>query len=494
MMIARSERAPPPFATDFDYAMSVDPPQLTVQVEARNIAHHSNASAGARWTDAPSRAQEGSYDKYQDHGPTMHSHKGYGSAENVFSRPDAAPAPSQTGRIDPDRTQPGPPSGSSSSYTRHQTDYHPHSTQLCVVCNMKPRHSSHLTCGFTCASKISESQAGGERSKGKSRLCSVCQVRPCATGTTGKKYPTCGFKCASKLPSPAQVQMCEFCNSKPRVLDRATGHLYPHCGRTCRDKAKAKAHAASVKGQCITCVVCWRKDANHPEHPVCGQGCMDAVNRLAPTLVEIPNGHLHFYTIIDQFKKQWDASKSELPKIRHIYSFVPQEAVRSRHQGFIDHLNHNMTSRRCKGLKRWMPISRDCSTGTSGITSTCSSPTCNLCNVILNGLVILSPHDYIAMFSSSSLADTFSTSPSSKKSNEDRPLTKAMILVDVASSGKEVEMTREQFDVCTKANGQSHNFVRIIDDKSTKWAPKDTGELRVLVQAAVLARYLVVYS
>jgi hypothetical protein len=108
-----------------------------------------------------------------------------------------------------------------------------------------------------------------------------------------------------------------------------------------------------------------------------------------------------------------------------------------------------------------MPIARDCSTGTSGITSPCSSPTCGLCNVILNGLVISSySHNAIATFSTPSLADSHGQSSSNSKTNE-RPWTKTMILVDVLSSGKEVGMTREQLDANTKSSGQSHDFVSV---------------------------------
>ncbi|KAG2005970.1 hypothetical protein CC2G_002334 [Coprinopsis cinerea AmutBmut pab1-1] len=353
---------------------------------------------------------------------------------------------------------------------------------LCQVCKSKPRYSkygrSYETCGLTCAAKLEEQK----------RRCPVCKEKPRATGSAGTLYPTCGFRCSAKLNPPAGSHgMCEQCGIKPKAVSTATRKPYPHCGTACRDKAASVRSEDVVKGKCNTCIVCWKEQSRNQTWPVCMTGCIELALGKAPTIIEVPRGHARYYTVSDQFEKEWDTRDQERPTIRHIYFIVPNQHLHDRFAQFKDHLGQlRFRAKHLNEHKLWMGTSQKCQIGDSGMVDLCSKAECKLCNILMNGVVPQTPNG-AQLFGNSNRADNMIPAKGKERT------ARSMFLTDVISE-KEVEMTIEQFmNPATSDGTHGHSFIRIV--KRGKFGTThDTGQLCVYVQDAILPRYLVVYS
>jgi len=216
---------------------------------------------------------------------------------------------------------------------------------LCIVCEKRPSYSEgskqYPTCGLTCAARLQQRRGNGQP------LCIVCGKRP-SYSDGSKKYPTCGLTCAAAL-----IKLCDYCNKSPKLQN------YPHCGKKCRDMAKE------------ACLMCRKRPKNGKYH-YCGRTCRDNARKLAPSILEIPQGHTTFDMVVGKFQKSW--TTQPCPLVKKVYKVVEQATFRIPYDKYLK--THGNECFRYHGTNR------SCRLGDNDHTTLCTSSSCSVCSIL----------------------------------------------------------------------------------------------------------------
>jgi hypothetical protein len=156
----------------------------------------------------------------------------------------------------------------------------------------------------------------------------------------------------------------------------------------------------------------------------CSQTCIDKVEKLGSTILEVPSGHITFKsgkqspginTILSANIKQWLINSSlrgaiiqrVLPSAEFIkYVFLRLPSLHTTPIGKIElhswirrvrsHNSNTRSSVEVRGQfvsqgrsagnenRRWHGTRRECHLGDKGNTQLCASPTCSLCSIVKN--------------------------------------------------------------------------------------------------------------
>ncbi|KAK0205008.1 hypothetical protein DFS33DRAFT_722745 [Desarmillaria ectypa] len=223
-------------------------------------------------------------------------------------------------------------------------------------------------------------------------LCEGCHKKP-----KRANYDYCSKTCGVR-------DLCEFCHKRRKFVEGARKHQY--CGRSCADSAMAAANLSGAsnstapssissatnqthskpKTDCLRC----RKAPKLSDSPFCGQACEDAVERNAPTVIEVPHDHLMFKNVQNQFQLGW-RHNTRCPTVRKIYKIILKADISQKYQQYRDDVEKagnfksdpNLTAGNEK--RRWHGTKKDCSLGDPNSkqgTALCNAPSCSLCSII----------------------------------------------------------------------------------------------------------------
>ncbi|TFK69964.1 ADP-ribosylation [Pluteus cervinus] len=242
-----------------------------------------------------------------------------------------------------------------------------------------------------------------------SNLCDFCQQRPKHNDGT-MTHPYCTKSCANKAKLANSSGNCDFCNIRPKYHDGTRTHDY--CGRACA----ASARKPAAKGTCqapgcqkpahansrgatgdycsmahktlaeTVCLMC-RHSPKMANSNFCSQTCIDDAENLAPTVLEVPVGHVTFKSVAEQFKASWRHGNTACPPVRRVYKIVSSQsslASYSAYRAAVESRGQFAASGRSSGNenRRWHGTRRECTLGDKSNASLCKSPSCSLCCII----------------------------------------------------------------------------------------------------------------
>ncbi|TFK27463.1 ADP-ribosylation [Coprinopsis marcescibilis] len=255
-------------------------------------------------------------------------------------------------------------------------------------------------------------------------LCISCQAKP-KYFDGSKTHPYCSKTCATTKPKSAPNGFktgsggangnCDFCRNRPKYTDGARTHDYcskacarhanpqrkqsalaPASGQTCQAPGCTNpphptgdycslAHKTLSENLCILCMKAPKMATSH----FCSQTCIDDAEKKGPCILEVPNGHVTFKSVADQFKASWRHTNSTCPTVRRIYKIIlPANnlATFDTYKASVEAKGQFGAQGRSPGNenRRWHGTRRACNLGDKGHLQFCSTQTCSLCSIIRN--------------------------------------------------------------------------------------------------------------
>ncbi|KII92751.1 hypothetical protein PLICRDRAFT_172803 [Plicaturopsis crispa FD-325 SS-3] len=262
-------------------------------------------------------------------------------------------------------------------------------------------------------------------------LCEACHLRPKFHDGT-KLHPYCSKSCAAKAKSNSggagttpnansSTGLCDFCHNRPKYSDGTTTHSF--CSKSCAQKSNARnppqrhrstkaapgmcqipgcnkpssngsngivgdycstAHKYLAENACLVCRKSQKQGGSH----FCGKTCADRAEKMAPAILEVPQGHSTFNSVADQFQTSWRHAGTPCPSVTGVYKILSTPASLAKYSAYraaAETRGHFVASGRSAGNenRRWHGTRRECTLGDNGqMTQFCSSPTCSLCCII----------------------------------------------------------------------------------------------------------------
>ncbi|KAF9037691.1 hypothetical protein BJ165DRAFT_1558638 [Panaeolus papilionaceus] len=283
--------------------------------------------------------------------------------------------------------------------------------------------------GSIASSNGSNSIPGGLSTVNPIALCDYCQLRP-KHFDGSKTHPYCGKTCANKklngvAPSNGQVTTgsgnsgnCHFCHNRPKYSDGTKTHDYcsKACARSANGPQRRGTNGGSSNGRSAT--ICQAPGCQNPPHSVgqdycsiahktlgetlclmclqapkmanchfCSQTCIDDAESKGPMILEVPQGHVTFKSVAEQFKASWRHTGSSCPPVKRVYKIVtPASSLASynAYRAAVEARGQFVSSGRSAGNenRRWHGTKRSCNLGDKGHTQFCSSTSCSLCSIM----------------------------------------------------------------------------------------------------------------
>ncbi|EGO20711.1 hypothetical protein SERLADRAFT_477146 [Serpula lacrymans var. lacrymans S7.9] len=231
-------------------------------------------------------------------------------------------------------------------------------------------------------------------------LCEYCLARP-KHRDGDVVHPFCEKECAAQdyvcvqptEQAPNQSsgnqtgETCDFCHSRPKYSSGKTTH--PFCSRTCAKNAKKCAksepqeNGSPLSDVCLLCRTAPKQIESH----FCGKACADEAEKKAPMVLKVPEDHVTFASVANQFTASWRHSSKTCPKVRVIYKVIsPASSIATydEYRARVEERGNFVAAGRTAGneCRRWHGCQRECKLGNPGKTKLCSSSTCSLCCIL----------------------------------------------------------------------------------------------------------------
>jgi len=272
-------------------------------------------------------------------------------------------------------------------------------------------------------------------SSAASNLCESCHVRSKHFDGT-KTHDFCSKRCAvtargrnsgtsSRKPSkgPVAPGNCDFCHTRPKYFDGAQASSF--CSKSCANDFRAGVTAqkqvpsnnvSTAKNQCkiagcqkasqqlgngkpgqycsvahqtlaeSLCLMC-RAAPRQGDRPFCGKTCGDEAASKGPTILEVPEGHVTFKSVEDQFIASWRHAGKVCPPVKAVYKIIGSQSSLAKYDAYraaVEARGNFVSAGRSAGNehRRWHGTRRECRLGDKGHTKFCTSPTCSLCCIV----------------------------------------------------------------------------------------------------------------
>ncbi|KAJ3519419.1 hypothetical protein NMY22_g13213 [Coprinellus aureogranulatus] len=290
------------------------------------------------------------------------------------------------------------PSSPPPQYTRATLPTPNASSNLCVVCQARPRYNrnrrSYDTCGLTCASRL---QQGG-----LSRMSSNLGLqRSPSTTTFGSvrigQASSSGAVQASSHPSASAVQP-----GKPACVVRILvlwkrGILDPDQELLCSAKRSSaamagiptsattatSARASAVKNSAALLASRWPEKLASSANVVLGMASIISAGTRGPynvryglafMIVKHPGRDAHYlHAVEDKFRSSWKAGGT-VPTIKRVFKVIESADLRRPYDAYRNMVGNEQF--------RYHGTLKTCRLGESGNTNLCSSSSCSACNIL----------------------------------------------------------------------------------------------------------------
>ncbi|KAK7682519.1 hypothetical protein QCA50_014319 [Cerrena zonata] len=355
---------------------------------------------------------------------------------------------------------------------------------LCEVCHVNPKFidgsKTHPYCGRTCAAAASNASSNN---------CDYCHVRPKRV-ENGHTHPYCGKSCAISAGAASRqatlthlpTDNCHIPGCPNKVYKSGNGHASKYC---------SMVHKSTGENACIWC----RKAPKQGDNHFCSTACAEEAKKKGPCIVEIPDDHVTFKSVEDQFKGSWRHSDKKCPQIRRIYKIITQQTSSDKYEAYRDAVEARGQFSKHAGFsignekRRWHGTTRDCHIGDVGQTKFCRSAKCSLCCIMKTSYDLGLCYKKtgwgrfgcgIYTSSTSSKSDDYSSNTDSRAS------TKAIILNKIVV-GKGYKMTEDD----TKLTAPPAGFDSVLAEIGSRL---NHDELVVYTNDAIRPSYLVTYD
>jgi hypothetical protein len=120
------------------------------------------------------------------------------------------------------------------------------------------------------------------------------------------------------------------------------------------------------------CLMCRSRPKNGKYH-FCGRGCRDNARKVAPSILEVPEGHTTFKMVTDKFQESWKAS-GRCPPVKKVYKVVEPSSFLIPYDNYLKQYGNECF--------RYHGTGRSCQLGENGHTTLCSSSSCAVCSIL----------------------------------------------------------------------------------------------------------------
>lgn len=254
-------------------------------------------------------------------------------------------------------------------------------------------------------------------------LCQNCGLRAKYLDVaTGRLHPFCGKACAKKGATIPGNNACDHCHIRPKHWDGTRSH--PFCSKTCAQAANVagatsptpaagNVNVTKAAGTCATpgcanqiytdpsgkaskycsrthkeeareCCFGCHKTQKRSGPPLCST-CRVKFEGKAPMILEVPEGHSVYQSVVSQFEKSW--KNNSPPAVRAIYKIILSKQSMDKYEAYrasVEASGHFLKAGRNEGNenRRWHGTLRKCTLGDKGCTTFCTVQGCALCSII----------------------------------------------------------------------------------------------------------------
>ncbi|EKM78961.1 hypothetical protein AGABI1DRAFT_41363 [Agaricus bisporus var. burnettii JB137-S8] len=369
---------------------------------------------------------------------------------------------------------------------------------FCDYCSLRPKYSDsgrlHPYCSKTCASKDKRKNWTPAMGNQPPQLavpgafCEHCLVNVKYFDGT-KTHPFCSKACAKKanrkqslnvtIPAPKPPGICQAPNCQSQVYTNSNGSLGEYC---------SIAHKTLGETLCLMCLQAPKTTLSH----FCSQTCIDKVEKLGSTILEVPVGHVTFKSVADQFKSSW-RHNSQCPSVRRIYKicFPPSSlAAYNTYKSSVEARGQFASQGRSAGNenRRWHGTRRECHLGDKGNTQLCASSTCSLCSIVKNSydLSLFGKKTGWGRFGRGIYTSSTSSKSNDYSQNDCKSNLKAILLNKVVV-GKGHKLTHD----LTSLTAPPHGFDSVLAERG---GSLNYDELVVYTNDAIRPSFLVMYE
>ncbi|EAU83112.2 hypothetical protein CC1G_11638 [Coprinopsis cinerea okayama7 len=362
---------------------------------------------------------------------------------------------------------------------------------LCISCQVKPKYfdgsKTHPFCSKTCAASKPKSSSAPKTGSGQAsaNTCVFCKVRPKYTDNN-RTHDYCSKACANRANPQRKQSGLAASHGGNQNTCQAPGCTIPAhpTGDYC-----SVSHKTLAENLCLLCL----KQTKMANSHFCSQTCIDDAEKKGPAILEVPNGHVTFKSVADQFKASWRHVGSTCPTVRRIYKIILPPTTLANYEKYRDAVEAKgqfVAQGRSKGNenRRWHGTRRTCNLGDKGHTQFCASTTCSLCSIIKNS------YD-ISLWGKKTGWGRFGkgiyTSSTSSKSNDyshnDCKSSLKAILLNKVVVGKGCKMLQDSTSLTAPPTG----FDSVLAEKG---GSLNYDELVVYTNDAIRPSYLVMYD
>ncbi|KAJ8516790.1 hypothetical protein ONZ45_g5937 [Pleurotus djamor] len=391
---------------------------------------------------------------------------------------NAQPAPSAPVNI------PAPP-GSLSNTGAGTPSTPPTTSTLCETCHIRPKFhdgtKTHPYCSKGCATKGKSNHgnhthaAGGQTSSN----CDVCHTRPKYNDGT-KTHPFCSKACAKKFHGGGKSSICRAPGCQKPTFTTPNGTQSDYC---------SMAHKTLVETICILCLQAPKQSGSH----FCSKTCSDDAESKGPMILEVPQGHVTFKSVADQFKASWRHAGTSCPPVRHVYKILSPQASLANYDAYraaVESRGQFVAAGRSAGNenRRWHGTRRECNLGDPGQSAFCSSPTCSLCCIVKTSydLRLFGKKTGWGRFGRGIYTSSTSSKSNDYSTNDCKSNLKSMLLNKVVV-GKGCKMTHDN----TSLQAPPAGFDSVLAEKG---GSLNYDELVVYTNDAIRPSFLVMYE
>ncbi|KAJ8693295.1 hypothetical protein PTI98_010529 [Pleurotus ostreatus] len=388
---------------------------------------------------------------------------------------------------------PAPPASTNGNTGIATTPPHNSTSNFCETCHIKPKYNdgtkTHPYCSKGCANKSKNNRSTNNGTNGQnngnngnhagSANCDVCHIRPKYNDGT-KTHPFCGKACAKKANGGGGKSICRAPGCQKPTYTTSNGTQSEFC---------SLAHKTLVETICILCLQAPKQPGSH----FCSKTCSDDAESQGPIILEVPQGHVTFKSVAEQFKTSWRHAGTSCPPVKHVYKIMSTPASLANYNAYragVETRGQFVASGRSAGNenRRWHGTRRECNLGDPGQTAFCSSTTCSLCCIVRTSyeLRLFGKKTGWGRFGRGIYTSSTSSKSNDYSSNDCKSSLKAMLLNKVVV-GKGCKMLHDN----TSLQAPPAGFDSVLAEKG---GSLNYDELVVYTNDAIRPSFLVMYE